>query len=92
MAIGNLNVGVPKQIVASQNIKSSNGALVGIYVSAASATPTITIYDDAATGTTNKIVDSFTPVSSQWYPIPLTYAAGLNVVLGGTVSCTVVYL
>ena len=90
--IGNLNVGAFKQLAASANVKSSQGALLGIFVSAATTTPTITIYDDTATGTTTKIVDTFTPVAGTWYPIPVSFATGLYVVISGTVSATVSYV
>ncbi|MDN7481917.1 hypothetical protein QZM38_13890 [Burkholderia orbicola] len=82
----------PKQISASGNVCANDGILGGIFVSAASATPTITIYDDAATGTNTKIVDTFTPVAGQWYPLPFAFSKGLNVVIGGTVSATVGYV
>jgi hypothetical protein len=91
MSIGNLNAGQGKVVSASGNVKASQGALLGIFVSAASATPTITIYDDAATGTSIPLVSVFTPVAGTWYTIPTGFANGLNVVIGGTVSCTVVY-
>lgn len=78
-----------KQITGSGNVVPGDGILGGIFVSAASGTPTITIYDDAATGTTTKIVDTFTPVAGQWYPLPFAFSKGLNVVIGGTVSATV---
>lgn len=92
MSIGNLNVASPKQIAASANVKAGQGAMLGIFVSAASATPTITVYDDAAAGTATKIVDTFTPVAGTWYPLPFTFGTGLNIVLGGTVSATVSFV
>lgn len=91
MAIGNLNVGVAKVISTSTSIKASQGALLGIWVSAASATPTITIYDDAATGTSLPIASVFTPVAANFYSIPISFANGLYVVISGTVSCSVIY-
>lgn len=81
-----------KQISANGNVCANDGILGGIFVSAASATPTITIYDDAAAGTTTKIVDTFTPVAGTWYPLPFAFSKGLNVVIGGTVSATVGYV
>lgn len=78
-------------ISASGNVYQQRAALRGIFVSAASATPTITIYDDPATGTTTKIVDTFTPVAGTFYPMPFMALQGINVVIGGTVSCTVGY-
>lgn len=79
-----------KQITASGNVCPQPAILNGIFVSAASATPTITVYDDPATGTATKIVDTFTPVVG-WNPMPFRALKGINVVLGGTVSCTVGY-
>lgn len=89
MSIGNAPFVSGRQISASGNVRNTSGGMLGIFVSAASATPTITIYDDAATGTTTKLVDTFTPVAGTWYPLPFAFANGLNVVLGGTVSATV---
>jgi hypothetical protein len=67
----------------------SSQALVGIFVSNAAATPTITIYDDSATGTSVPLVTTFTPVAGTYYKLPFRALNGLNVVIGGTVSCTV---
>lgn len=78
-----------KQVSASGNVSAGPGVLGGIFVSAASASPTITVYDDAATGTGTKLVDTFTPVAGQFYPMPFGFANGCNVVIAGTVSCTV---
>lgn len=91
MSVTNLNVGGYKQITSSGNVSSRPSNLLGIFVSAATATPTITVYDDAATGTTTKIVDTFTPTSGTWYILPFSTANGINVVLGGTVSATVAF-
>jgi hypothetical protein len=92
MAIGNLNVGIPKVVSATGNVKATQGAILGIWVSAASATPTITVYNSATTTTTDPIVTVFTPVAGTWYPIPVTFADGLYIVIGGTVSATVSYV
>lgn len=80
-----------KQVAASGNVCANDGILGGIFVSAASATPTITLYDDAGTGTATKIVDTFTPTPGTYYPMPFGFAKGLNVVIGGTVSAIVGY-
>lgn len=80
-----------KQIAASGNVCAQPAALAGIFVSAASATPTITVYDDPATGTTRTIVATFTPVAGTYYPMPFRAMFGLNVVIGGAVECTVAY-
>ena len=80
------------QVAASGNVWKGPTALLGIFVSAATTTPTITVYDDAATGTTTKIVDTFTPVAGTFYRLPFRALKGLNVVISGTVSCTVGYV
>lgn len=83
--------GSPRQITASGNVCAIPGVtLIGIFVSSASNTPTITVYDDAGTGTTVKVVDTFTPTGPQFYPLYISARSGFNVVLGGTVSATVV--
>lgn len=76
-------------VTATGNVQSRPGALLGIFVSAASAVPTITIYDNASTGTTNALVTIFTPVAATWYPLPFDVQNGIYIVVGGTVSCTV---
>lgn len=81
-------------ITASANIKPMAGKLKGIFVSAASGTPTITVYDSAATTTTTTILGAFTPAAATSYLLPLdgAYAKnGIYVVIGGTVAATVIY-
>lgn len=84
-----------KQISASANIKPMAGKLKGIFVSAASGTPTITVYDSAATSASDpKILDTFTPAAATSYVLPLDGAFaknGLYVVIGGTVSATIIF-
>jgi len=89
MSATNLNIGGYKQISASGNVSPIPIGMLGVFVSNAASTPTITVYDDAATGTTTKIVDTFTPISGTWYPLPFGASKGLNFVIGGTVSATV---
>jgi|GraSoiStandDraft_51_1057287.scaffolds.fasta_scaffold507260_1 hypothetical protein len=81
-----------KQTITSGNVCKVDGIMGGIFISSASNTPTITVYDDAANGTNTKIVDTFTPVAGTWYPLPFAFSAGLNVVIGGTVSATVGFI
>jgi ABC-type nitrate/sulfonate/bicarbonate transport system substrate-binding protein len=81
-------------ITASANIKPMAGKLKGIFVSAASSTPTITVYDSAATTTTNTILGVFTPAAATSYILPLegAYAKnGIYVVISGTVTATVLF-
>jgi len=80
-----------KLVAATGNVSPIATDLLGIFVSAASATPTITIYDSATTTTTAKVIDTFTPVAATYYSIPASTGAGLYVVIGGTVSATVFF-
>lgn len=77
------------QISASTLIKSGAGRLKGIFVSAASATPTIKIWDNTSAATT-VLIDTFTPVAATPYIFPFTKATtGIFVTISGTVSCTI---
>lgn len=78
-----------EQISSSTNVMPRTGILGGIFVSSASSTPTITVYDSATTTTATKIVDTFTPIGGTYYPMPFSVTAGVYVVISGTVSCTV---
>jgi hypothetical protein len=81
-------------ITATANIKPMAGKLKGIFVSSASSTPTITVYDSAAATTTNVILGTFTPAAATSYILPLegAYAKdGIYVVIGGTVTATVLF-
>jgi len=81
-------------ITATANIKPMAGKLKGIFVSAASGTPTITVYDSEAKTTTNTILGVFTPTAATSYLLPLdgAYAkSGIYVVISGTVSATIIY-
>ena len=81
-------------ISASANIKPAAGKLKGIFVSGASGTPTITVYDSAAATTTNTILGVFTPAAATSYILPLdgAYARyGIYVVIGGTVTATIIW-
>lgn len=78
-----------EQISSSTNVQARPCALAGIFVSSASGTPTITVYDSATTTTTTKVIDTFTPVGGTFYPIPAILNDGCYVVIAATVSCTV---
>lgn len=83
------HIGAYKQIAATSNCAARSCHLIGMFISSASNTPTITVYDDSGSGTATKLVDTFTPVSSTWYPMPFEAINGVNVVITGTISCTV---
>jgi hypothetical protein len=80
---------VYRQLSSSANVMPTGGVLGGIFVSAASSTPTITVYDSATTTTATTIVSVFTPVAGTYYPLPFAFSNGCYVVISGTVSCTV---
>lgn len=82
------------QISATAQIKPMAGKLKGLFVSAASSTPTITVYDSPDSDNTDpKILDTFTPVAGVNYNFfdGLYANKGLYVVISGTVSCTIAY-
>lgn len=81
--------GTPKNISATANVMPRSGYITGIWVSSASATPTIAVYDSATTTTTTIIANTFTPIGGTWNPIPFRANAGVYVVISGTVDCTV---
>lgn len=81
-----------KPVSATGNVKAAYGILKGIFVSAASSTPTITVYDSATTTTGTPIVSVFTPAAATYYEIPCAFDTGLYVVISGTVACTVFYV
>jgi hypothetical protein len=75
-------------IAASALVVSGPGVLTGIFVSGASATPTIKIWDGlTATGTV--LLDTFTPtpLQSPYFP-PIGFGTGCYITIGGTVNCT----
>lgn len=81
------------QITATDLVKNSQGKVKGIMVSAASSTPTITIYDTQIPDTAIKVIDTFTPVAGTNYNFfdGINCTNGIYVVIGGTVSATVYY-
>lgn len=82
-------------ISATSQVKVGAGKLKGIFVSSATSTPTITVYDTDAKGTSTTVVGVFTPTSSTNYPFNsfdgIYLNKGLYIVLGGTVTATVIY-
>lgn len=91
MSVTNLNVGGYKNFTATGNVSPQPCNMLGIFVSSASATPVIQIFDSATTTTTRIVVDSFTPVAGTWYPLPFATAAGLYIVTSGTMSATIAF-
>jgi len=83
-------VGGYKQITATGNVSPIGCKLLGILVSASSS-GTVTIYDSATTTTSTKVVDTVTLTAGTWLPMPIGFASGIYIVVGGTLSATVVY-
>ena len=84
-------VGGYKQITATGNVSPIGCKLLGIFVSA-STVGTVTIYDSATTTTTTKVVDTTVALTGgTWVPMPIAFASGIYIVVGGTLSATVVY-
>lgn len=76
-------------ITSSRVICGQPCKLKGIFVSAASSTPTIKLWDNASAGSGNVLVDQFTPVAGQYYAFPSRRAiAGIYITIGGTVTCS----
>lgn len=83
-------VGGYKQITATGNVSPIGCKLLGIFVSA-STVGTVTIYDSATTTTTTKVIDTVSLTAGTWLPMPIGFASGVYIVVGGTLSATVVY-
>ena len=77
-----------QNITSSTLIATGVTDLLGIWVSSASSTPTIKVWDNtAAFGAI--IANTFTPSASTFYPLPFRCGAGVYVTISGTVDCTV---
>jgi hypothetical protein len=73
-----------KNITSTTTVFTGIGGILGIFVATAATTPTIKVQDGATT-----IVNTFTPVSGVFYPIPAKFATSLVVTISGAVDCTV---
>lgn len=79
-----------KNMSTSAQLLERPGYLKGIFVSAASAVPTIKVWDStAASGAV--VVGTFTPVAATYYEMPAALGTGLYITISGTVDCTVFY-
>jgi hypothetical protein len=74
-------------IIAPNGAIAAGGlALLGIFVSQASSTPTLKVADTAGT-----IANTFTPVAGTFYPLPCQISGTLTATLSGTVDATIFY-
>jgi hypothetical protein len=81
-------------ITATAQIKPAAGKLNGIFVSSASSTPTITVYDSSASSASDPVVlATFTPTGNTMHNFfqGLFVNKGIYVVISGTVSATISY-
>lgn len=91
MPIGNTEAYVAKNISASTLIKTGQGVLGGVFVSSASGSPTLKIYDGTDnTGTV--LINTVTPVAATWLRLPVAFGTGLYVEIGATTSLSVLYI
>ena len=80
-----------KNLTASALIKEGAGKLNGIFVAAASATPTIKLWD-ATSAVAPILINTFTPVASTMYELgDIQFTRGLFITISGTVDCTVMF-
>ena len=84
-----------KNISATNQVKVGLTVLKGIFISAASSTPTITVFDSGTANTNDPtILGVFTPASASEYNFTeagITASKGLYVVISGTVVATIIY-
>jgi hypothetical protein len=81
-------------ITATAQIKRDAGKLNGIFVSSASSTPTITVYDSFSSSASDPVIlATFTPTSNTMHNFfqGLYFNKGLYIVISGTVSATISY-
>jgi len=90
MAGTNQNVGGYKLLTATGNVCPFGTSLLGIFAST-STVGTVTIYDSASNTTTAKVIDTVTLTAGTWYPMPISTTSGVYIVVGGTLSATVVF-
>jgi len=82
---------------ADVQVKVGAGKFKGIFVSGASGSPTLTVYDTPDADTNDpKILAVFTPAANTMYLLSgddsgIYFNNGLYVDKGGTVNCTIFY-
>jgi len=84
-----------KNISATSQVKVGLTVLKGIFVSAASSTPLITVYDSGtASASDPTILGVFAPAAATEYnftPVGITASKGVYVVISGTVTATIFF-
>jgi hypothetical protein len=82
--------GTPVRLTASGLVKTGAGRINGFFVTAASATPTIKIWN-STTNSGDVILNTFTPVVG-WQFSPFLFGVGCYVEISGTVDVTIAYV
>lgn len=83
--------GAFKLLIASTVVRTGPFQLLGLFVSAASATPTVEVLNAVTSGTAT-CISVFTPIAGTWYPMPVSGGSGITVLIGGTVAATLSWL
>lgn len=76
-------------ITSTTTVKTGPGRLLGIFASS-STSGTVKIYDGTSTSGT-LLVNTATLAAATFYRIPVNFAVGLHVVVGGTLDCCVIW-
>lgn len=92
MGIGNVPAGVSSgPITSSKLVKADQGVLLGYLVTSTSS-GTIKAYDSATAATSSTVLhDTLTPAAGTFIQAPFSFASGLYLVIGGTISVVAVY-
>ncbi len=89
MSFGAVVSGVPKVVTSTGAVKGVAGTLIG-YLVCSTSSGTIVAYDGAdANGT--MMHNTLTPAAGTFVPCNMGFATGLWLVIGGTISVSVVY-
>jgi hypothetical protein len=87
-----VEVGGYELFSATKQITTYPTSMLGLFISSASGTPTITVYDSASGATSTTVVSTFTPTASTFYKLPAGISQGLYIVVSGTVSGTAFFV
>lgn len=74
-----------KNLAATGSIVGAS-SVAGVFVSQASATPTLKVADGGGV-----IMNTLTPLAGTYYPFPCKVTGTVTVTISGTVDCTVFY-
>ena len=77
-------------MTSSANVSAVPANLIGIFCSTTSS-GTVTVYDDAATGTGTPVTGAITLTAGTWYKIPAGCSKGIYVAIANTANVTVFY-